>query len=536
MTTDFTLKGKTINLERYGIDIPSKYVMYNPSVPAIYEFANLRESRSTIITSSGALAAYSGKYMGRTPSDKRIVEDEETKDDIWWGKINIPMSEHVFDINRQRVVDYLNTREFLFVIDAFVGWDPEHRLKVRIITTRAYHALFMTNMCIIPTQEELEGFEPDWVVFNGGAFPANVHTEGITSDASVDLSFKKKELIILGTQYAGEMKKGLFTVMNYLMPKIGHLSMHSSCNIVNGNPCIFFGLSGTGKTTLSTDSRATLIGDDEHVWTDTGVFNIEGGCYAKAIDLKKEQEPEIYNAIRFGCCVENVEVDPLTRDIDFTSSKFTINTRASYPLKFIENSQIPAVTTHPKNIIFLTCDSFGVLPPVARLTPEQAMYWFVSGYTSKVAGTEVGVSEPQATFSPCFGAPFMVWNPLVYAKLLAEKTQEHNAPVWLINTGWCGGPFGVGSRFKLSHTRAIVNAIHDGLLNDVEYTETAVFNLHVPTSCPGVPEELMIPEQTWEDKELFNNTIRKLGTLFTEHFKQFESEASEEVIKAGPVL
>jgi phosphoenolpyruvate carboxykinase (ATP) len=525
-----------MDLSQYGINLPSEYIIRNPSVPAIYEFASHHESRQTIITDTGALVAYSGKYMGRTPTDKRVVEEESCKDDIWWGKVNIPITENVFAINKQRVIDYLNTREHLFVIDAFVGWDEKFRASVRIITTRAYHALFMTNMCIRPTKEQLVDFEPDWLVLNAGTFPANVHTEGMTGDASVDLNFATKELIILGTQYAGEMKKGLFTVMNYTMPKLGHLSMHSSCNIVNGNPCIFFGLSGTGKTTLSTDSRATLIGDDEHVWTDDGIFNIEGGCYAKAIGLDPKTEPEIYNAIKFGTCLENVEVDPESRVVDYSSSKHTINTRAAYPLHYIENVQIPSLTGHPKNIIFLTCDSYGVLPPVSKLTNEQAMYWFISGYTSKVAGTEVGVYEPGATFSPCFGAPFIAWNPLVYARILSEKIHQYKVPVWLVNTGWTAGPHGVGYRIKLCHSRAIVNAIHDGTLENVNYIQSPIFNLSVPQTCPDVPQEILMPEQAWSDKEAFNRTLRDLGEQFIKHFKQFEEQSPPEILKGGPTL
>jgi phosphoenolpyruvate carboxykinase (ATP) len=529
-----------VSLKKYGIELEPNYILHNPSPPEIYEYANHYEARKTRLSSSGALVAYSGKYMGRTPSDKRIVEDPETKDDIWWGKINMPMDKHVFVINKQRVLDYLNTREWLFVVDAYAGWDPDHQIKVRVVTTRAYHALFMSNMLIRPTHEQLENFgEPDWIVLNGGEFPANIHTEGLTGDASIDLNFETRELVILGTQYAGEIKKGIFTVMNYMMPKLGHLSMHASCNVSMEDPTgvsVFFGLSGTGKTTLSAEPHRYLVGDDEHVWTENGVFNIEGGCYAKCIDLEADKEPEIYNAIRFGSCLENVVIDPITRDVDFTDDSYTVNTRASYPLHYISNALIPAVCGHPTNVIFLTCDSFGVLPPISRLSPEQAMYQFVCGYTAKVAGTEVGISEPQAVFSACFGAPFMVWHPIKYATLLSEKMKKYNTACWLVNTGWTGGPFGVGKRISLKYTRAMIDAIHSGELLEAEYTTTDVFGLSVPNSITGVPTEVLLPENTWADKELFTQKLKHLGGLFIKEFKNYIDEAPQEVIDAGPKI
>jgi phosphoenolpyruvate carboxykinase (ATP) len=394
----------------------------------------------------------------------------------------------------------------------------------------------MHNMLIRPTAEELAQFGvPDFVVFNAGRFPANRHTAQVSSKTSVDLCFEKREFVILGTEYAGEMKKGIFTVMNYIMPKQGVLSMHCSANEGDdGSVSLFFGLSGTGKTTLSADPRRALIGDDEHCWTDQGIFNIEGGCYAKAIGLSAENEPEIYNAIRFGSVLENVVHDPQTREVDYDDVSITQNTRAAYPLEFIDNAKIPAVGGHPDHIIFLTYDAFGILPPVSKLTPGQAMYHFMSGYTAKVAGTEMGVTEPQATFSACFGAAFIVWHPARYAELLALKMRSHGSRAWLINTGLTGGPHGVGKRMSLRYTRAIIDAIHDGSLDDAETVRDAVFGLAIPTTCPGVPRSVLIPRETWQDKEKYDETARRLAILFRENFVQFEAGSSEEVLSAAP--
>ena len=446
----------SFSLAQHGLTVES--VLRNPSVPLLYEEA-LRAERGSAVASTGALIAISGEKTGRSPTDKRIVKEPGTQDDVWWGPVNMEISPHVFQINKERALDYLNTREQLFCIDAYAGWDPKYQIKVRIICARAYHALFMHNMLIRPTQEQLADFgEPDYVVFNAGRFPANQHTDFMTSKCSVNLNFESKEMVILGTEYAGEMKKGVFTVMNYLMPKGGVLSMHCSATEANdgSNSSILFGLSGTGKTTLSADPKRRLIGDDEHCWSDDGLFNIEGGCYAKMIDLSAEQEPDIYQAIRYGAVLENVVNDADTREVDFHDTSITKNTRGSYPIDYIQQAKIPCVSGHPNNVIMLTCDAFGVLPPVAKLTSAQAMYHFISGYTAKVAGTEMGVTDPEATFSPCFGGPFMVWHPMKYAELLAEKMQKHDAQPWLVNTGWSGGPFGVGKRMSLTYTRAMV--------------------------------------------------------------------------------
>ncbi len=509
----------SMDLSQYEIEV--ERVLRNTSPAVLYEAAVRHDGGA--ISSTGALIAMSGVKTGRSPKDKRIVDHPDSSADIWWGSINIRMDERTFLTNRQRAIDYLNTRPRLYVIDAFAGWDPSYRLKVRVICARPYHALFMHNMLIRPTVEELDNFgEPDFVIFNAGQFSANKYTAQMSSPTSVDLSFERKEFVILGTEYAGEMKKGVFTIMNYLMPKQGVLSMHCSANEGEaGDVSLFFGLSGTGKTTLSADPRRKLIGDDEHCWTDDGIFNIEGGCYAKCIGLSATKEPEIYQAIRFGTVLENVVYDNHSRVVDYLADTITENTRASYILEQIPNAKLPAVGAHPSNVIFLTADAFGVLPPVSRLSPEQAMYHFVSGYTAKVAGTEMGVTEPQATFSACFGAAFMVWHPLKYAELLAEKLQKHHARAWLVNTGWTGGGYGVGQRMSLSHTRAIIDAIHNGSLESVPRKTDPVFGLEVPEACPGVPSELLMPRNAWPDQAAYDQAAAKLASLFQQNFQQF---------------
>ena len=528
MTTEFTLK-------QHKIDVTN--ISRNDMPPRLYQEALLYEKEAAV-ADSGAIMVRSGHKTGRSPKDKRIVEHPDSKDDIWWGSINVAVDEHTFEINRERAIDYLNTREKLYVVDGFAGWDRKERIKVRIICTRPYHALFMWNMLIRPSEERLETFgEPDYVIFNAGQFPANRYTTGMTSKTSIDLSFEQKEIVILGTEYAGEMKKGVFTVMNYIMPKKGILSMHCSANEgVDEDVSLFFGLSGTGKTTLSADSRRKLIGDDEHCWTDDGVFNIEGGCYAKAIDLSAEKEPEIFAAIKFGTVLENVVYDKRSHAVDYSDTSITQNTRASYPIDYIPNAKIPCVGGHPKNIILLTADAFGVLPPVSKLTPEQAMYHFISGYTAKVAGTEMGVTEPEATFSACFGAAFMVWHPSKYAELLAEKMAKHGANAWLVNTGWTGGPYGVGSRISLKYTRAIIDAIHDGALNEAKMIVDPLFGLSVPTTCPNVPDKILIPKNTWRDGKAFDKQAKKLAELFIKNFEKYKAGSSKAIINAGPKI
>lgn len=523
------------DLKEYGIDV--KEILRNSSVPVLYEIG-LRNEKGTAISDKGALLVYSGEKTGRSPKDKRIVRHTDSEKNIDWGDINIELDEHTFSINHERAMDYLNTREQLFVVDAYAGWDENYRIKVRIVCTRAYHALFMQNMLIMPTKAELENFgEPDYVIFNAGGFPANRHTTKMTSKTSIDVNLEKKEIVILGTEYAGEMKKGIFSIMNYLMPLQDVLPMHCSANVgEEGDVSVLFGLSGTGKTTLSADPKRKLIGDDEHCWTDDGVFNIEGGCYAKAIDLSAENEPDIYNAIRYGTVLENVVYDPETREVDFSDTSITQNTRVSYPIHFIDNIQIPCMAGNANNVIFLTCDAFGVLPPVSRLSPEQASYHFISGYTAKVAGTEMGVTEPQATFSACFGAAFMMWHPNKYAELLAKKINKHGAKAWLVNTGWTGGAHGVGSRIKLKYTRAIIDAIQN---NDLENVETVIdpeFGFEIPLSCPNVPSELLVPRNTWDDKAKFDTVKEKLVELFQNNFKEFEASVNSDIVAAGPQI
>ena len=523
------------SLESLGLQVEE--VHRNRTPARLYEDA-LHHDPTSAIVSCGALAITSGEKTGRSPADKRLVEHPESRDNIWWGKINIQLDHHTYLVNRERAIDYLNTCDRLYVVDGYAGWDPDHRIKVRIICSRPYHALFMHNMLMRVPPEELDQFgEPDYTIINAGEFPCNRYTSHMTSKTSVDLSFEDKEMVILGTEYAGEMKKGVFTIMNYLMPKEGVLSMHCSANEgPNGDVTVFFGLSGTGKTTLSADPHRKLIGDDEHCWGDNGIFNIEGGCYAKVIDLSEEKEPEIYGAIRFGAVLENVVYDADTREVDYKDTSITLNTRASYPIEHIASAKIPCMGGHPDNVVFLTYDAFGVLPPVARLTPAQAMYHFISGYTAKVAGTEVGVDEPEATFSACFGAAFMVWHPSKYAELLAEKIRQHGTKAWLVNTGFTGGPYGVGRRMDLAHTRAIIDAIHSGALLDAPAVEDAVFGFAVPTECPEVPSEILLPRDTWDDHANYDRAAQKLADLFANNIEKYKEGVTPEMLEAGPTL
>jgi phosphoenolpyruvate carboxykinase (ATP) len=525
--------GDTFNLQEYGLTVSEVYRNAPPSM--LYEHA-IRFEKDASIAERGALVAYSGAKTGRSPKDKRVVKNPTSEADVWWGSVNIPLDAQSFAINRERAHDYLNTRERLYCFDGFAGWDPKYRIKVRVICSRPYHALFMHTMLIRPTKQELKDFgKPDFVICNAGAFPANRLTEGVDSKTSICLSLEDRELIILGTEYAGEMKKGVFTVANYFAPKRGLLSMHCSATSdrKTGRSSLLFGLSGTGKTTLSADPKRDLIGDDEHVWSDEGIFNIEGGCYAKAINLSSETEPDIFQALRFGAVLENVILED-DRSVDFTDTSITENTRGAYPIEFIKNARIPCVAGHPTDVIFLTCDAFGVLPPVSCLSPAQAMYHYISGYTAKVAGTEIGVKEPSATFSPCFGGPFLVWHPNKYAELLAAKMRQHKARVWLVNTGWSGGGHGVGKRIKLAHTRAILDAIHSGEMSDAKLKRDPVFGFDVVTSCANVPSEILWPRDTWTDKAAYDAAAKKLATLFRENFKKYESGASAEVRAASP--
>ncbi|KAG7026893.1 Phosphoenolpyruvate carboxykinase (ATP), partial [Cucurbita argyrosperma subsp. argyrosperma] len=520
------------------------HVLYNLSPAELYEQA-IRHEKGSFMTSTGALATLSGAKTGRSPRDKRVVKDENTTKELWWGKgsPNIEMDEHTFMINRERAVDYLNSLDKVFVNDQFLNWDPENRIKVRIVSARAYHSLFMHNMCIRPTDAELANFgRPDFTIYNAGQFPCNRFTHYMTSSTSIDMNLARKEMVILGTQYAGEMKKGLFSLMHYLMPKREILSLHSGCNMgKNGDVALFFGLSGTGKTTLSTDHNRYLIGDDEHCWTNTGVSNIEGGCYAKCIDLSREKEPDIWNAIKFGTVLENVVFEEHTREVDYSDNSVTENTRAAYPIEYIPNAKIPCVGPHPKNVILLACDAFGVLPPVSKLNLAQTMYHFISGYTALVAGTEDGIKEPQATFSACFGAAFIMMHPTKYAAMLADKMRKHGATGWLVNTGWSGGRYGSGSRIKLSYTRKIIDAIHSGELLKAQFRKTEVFGLEIPAAIEGVPSEILDPMNTWSDKGAYKETLQKLATLFKNNFETFtnykigtDNTLTEEILAAGP--
>ncbi|KAI2457989.1 Protein kinase C-like 1 [Ophidiomyces ophidiicola] len=525
--------------EHAHIDYERVAIIANPSVAALYEDALVYET-GTAITSSGALTAYSGAKTGRSPMDKRIVKEESSENEIWWGPVNKPMSPDVWRINRERAVDYLNTRNRIYVIDGYAGWDERYRINVRVVCARAYHALFMRNMLIRPKPEELEHFHPDYVIYNAGSFPANRWTEGMTSATSVAINFAEKEMVILGTEYAGEMKKGVFTVLFYEMPiKHNVLTLHSSANQgTDGDVTLFFGLSGTGKTTLSADPKRALIGDDEHCWSDRGVFNIEGGCYAKCIGLSAEKEPDIFNAIRFGSVLENVVFNPNTRVVDYDDSTLTENTRCAYPIEYIENAKIPCMAEqHPSNIILLTCDARGVLPPISKLTSEQTMFHFISGYTSKMAGTEDGVTEPQATFSSCFAPPFLALHPMRYARMLADKISEHKANAWLLNTGWVGaGCTTGGKRCPLKYTRAILDAIHSGELAQVEYETYDTFNLHIPKTCPNVPSELLNPQRSWTGSASFKDEVNKLADLFNQNFTKYSAEATPEVLAAAPLV
>ncbi|MGE7841623.1 phosphoenolpyruvate carboxykinase (ATP) [Lysinibacillus sp. NPDC093712] len=504
------------------------------SVPQLAEKATSRGE--AMLTVDGAVRAETGKYTGRSPKDKYTVEEESTKDKIDWGKVNQPISSEVFDNLYVKVVKYLKERDELFVFKGFAGADKDSQLSIQVINEYAWHNLFAHQLFIRPTQEELASHVADFTVISAPNFKADPAIDGTSSETFIIVSLEKKIILIGGTEYAGEMKKSIFGIMNYLLPQQGILSMHCSANVGEaGDVSLFFGLSGTGKTTLSADPDRKLIGDDEHGWSDNGVFNIEGGCYAKTINLSAEKEPEIYNAIRFGSVLENVAVDPETRVCDYDDVSLTENTRVAYPIQYIENIVDPSVAGHPKTIVFLTADAFGVLPPISKLTKEQAMYHFLSGFTSKLAGTERGVTEPEPVFSTCFGSPFLPLPATVYAEMLGQKIDEHGAQVFLVNTGWTGGEYGTGSRMKLSYTRTMVRAAIDGKLNNVETTQDAVFGLHIPTAVEGVPSEVLNPRDAWADKAAYDVKAAELAGLFNDNFKKF-SNVSEAITKLGGPL
>jgi phosphoenolpyruvate carboxykinase (ATP) len=505
------------------------------------------------MASEGPLVSETGVHTGRSPNDKFTVKEDESGDNIWWGDVNRPISEEHFERLYAKMQAYVQGRE-LFVQDCYAGADPEYRLKVRIVSEFAWHNLFCRNMFIQPAENELADFDPGFTVVCCPHLEAVPETDGTRSSTFVVANIKRRIVLIGGTSYAGENKKSIFSVLNYLLPDRGVLPMHCSANIgAGGDTALFFGLSGTGKTTLSADVERGLIGDDEHGWSDNGVFNFEGGCYAKVIRLSEEAEPQIYATTRrfgtlseeaepqiyattrrFGTVLENVIYDADTRKIDLDDGSLTENTRASYPIEFIDGYVPSGQGGQPDNVFFLTADAFGVLPPISRLTPEQAMYQFISGYTAKVAGTEKGVTEPQATFSACFGAPFLPRHPSVYAKMLGEKIEKTGAKVWLINTGWTGGGYGTGSRMKIAHTRATLAAALSGALDDVAYEPDPVFGLSIPASCPGVPDEVLRPNLTWSDQAAYDAQASKLADLFRTNFKLYEDGVTDEVRAAGP--
>lgn len=490
----------------------------NLTVPELVEAA--LQNGEGVLSSTGALVASTGKYTGRTPKDKVVVREPESEGHVWWEN-NGEFSPAAFARLKDRAQRELAGRT-LYVVDTFGGADPAHRIKVRFIVEKAWHALFIRNLLIRPTAQELESFEPDWTVCDLGTVQLDPAQDGTRSEASISLSFAQKTVLIFGTQYAGEMKKSVFTIMNYLLPLKGVLSMHCSANVgPDGSTALFFGLSGTGKTTLSADQGRNLIGDDEHGWSDEGIFNVEGGCYAKCINLSPENEAEIYGAIKFGSVLENVALND-QRVPDYSDGSRTENTRCAYPLEHIRGAVLPSVGAHPSQIVFLTCDASGVLPPISRLTAEQAMFYFLNGYTAKVAGTEAGVKDPELTFSTCFGAPFLPLRPKVYASLLGQKMARHGAKVWLVNTGWTGGPYGLGRRMSLKHTRALLRAAFSGALDTVAYATDPVFGLSVPQSCPEVPAEVLNPRSTWSDPEAYDKAARSLNEKFVENFRKFE--------------
>lgn len=489
-----------------------------------------------VLTSTGAVRATTGKYTGRSPKDKYIVKEASVKDKIDWGAVNQPISEEVFSNLLHKVLEFLKEKDEIFVFKGFAGADPNYRLPIQVINEYAWHNLFAHQLFIRPTEEELANHEAGFTIISAPNFKADPAIDGTKSETFIIISFEKRIVLIGGTEYAGEIKKSVFSVMNYLLPESGILSMHCSANVGReGDVALFFGLSGTGKTTLSTDPNRRLIGDDEHGWSNKGVFNIEGGCYAKCINLSREKEPQIFDAIRFGSVLENVIIDEQTRVADYDDGSLTENTRAAYPLQAIDNIVEPSIAGHPKTIIFLTADASGVLPPIAKLTKEQAMYHFLSGYTSKLAGTERGVTTPEATFSTCFGSPFLPLPATRYAAMLGEKIVEHNAQVFLVNTGWTGGEYGKGSRMKLSYTRAMVQAALEGKLNDTETKKDEIFGLEIPLHVPGVPDQVLQPIQTWEDAEEYNKKAKELANKFRENFKKFKDIAPEIIEKGGPI-
>ena len=525
---------KTISLDAYGIK--NANVKYQLSPNELHDIAI--EKGQAVEAASGALAVNTGEFTGRSPKDRFIVKDDITKDRVWWGDINIPFDADKFDALYNKVTDYLSNKE-IFVRDCYACADEDYKLNIRVINEYPWSNQFAYNMFLRPTDEELEHFESEWTVINAPGFMANPETDGTRQHNFAILNFTRKIALIGGTGYTGEIKKGIFSALNFILPVYKNtLPMHCSANVgKDGDTAIFFGLSGTGKTTLSTDPNRSLIGDDEHGWTSRdSVFNFEGGCYAKVINLSRENEPEIFDAIKKGAILENVVLDSQGH-VNFEDTSITQNTRVSYPINHIENIQVPSTGKNPKNIFFLTADAFGVLPPISKLTPSQAAYHFISGYTAKVAGTEAGVVEPQPSFSACFGAPFMPLHPTKYAEMLSKKMKDSGVNVWLVNTGWTGGPYGVGTRMKLKYTRAMIHAVLNGDLGLYSYDNYhihSVFGVAQPRECPGVPTTVLSPRATWNNDEAYYKTAFKLSNAFRENFKKYEAYASEEIRRGGP--
>ena len=507
----------------------------NLSTAELYEHA-VRNGEGTI-SAHGSLVVRTGKHTGRSPQDKFVVREPSSEKKVWWGEINHPLAEEHYDRLRQRLLRYVADRP-VYGQDLYVGAHPTHRRSLRVITESAWASIFARNLFRRPPAADLAGFTPNFTIIDIPSFRADPATEGVRSETAILLHLQRMEIIVVGTEYAGEIKKSAFTVMNYLLPDEAALPMHSSVNVGReGDPALFFGLSGTGKTTLSADPERSLIGDDEHGWGADGLFNFEGGCYAKTIRLSPMYEPDIFATTRrFGTILENVDLDPATRELDLDSERFTENTRGAYPLEFIGNADPTGMTTHPKNVVFLTADAFGILPPISRLTRAQAQYHFISGYTAKLAGTEIGITEPKATFSAGFGAPFLPRHPGEYARMLSERLERFDVPVWLVNTGWTGGPYGTGERMRIDHTRTMVRAALSGALRDVEYDVDPVFGVEVPRTVPGVPDEVLRPRDTWSDASAYDTKARELAAMFVENFAVYADGVDDEVRNAGPTV
>ena len=523
--------GITNNINEF---LKGNNILVQLSVPKLVEKVLTRNEG--LLTSTGAVRATTGKYTGRSPKDKFIVKEDSVKDKIDWGSINQPISETAFSRLYHKVLDYLAEKDEVFVYKGFAGADKKHRLPIQVINEFAWHNLFSHQLFILPSEEEFLEHEAGFTVICAPNFKADPSVDGTNSETFIIISFENRTVLIGGTEYAGEIKKSIFSIMNYLLPENGILPMHCSSNVGReGDVALFFGLSGTGKTTLSADANRQLIGDDEHGWSGNGVFNIEGGCYAKCINLTREKEPQIFDAIRFGAVLENVIVDNETRVANYDDGSLTENTRAAYQLEAIDNIVVPSVAGHPHTIIFLTADAFGVLPPIAKLSKEQAMYHFLSGYTSKLAGTERGVTSPEATFSTCFGSPFLPLPATRYAEMLGEKISQHNASVFLVNTGWTGGAYGAGSRMKLSYTRAMVQAALEGELTNVETKKDDIFGLEIPLHVPGVPDHVLHPNQTWSNQEAYKEKAKELAMKFRTNFTKFANVSTDISEKGGPI-